>query len=126
MAKSVTWEGPATADFFREFLEQIAEEADRNILFVLDNCRIHSTRIIQEWMAANQSTIEFYFQPTYLPPVNPVELLGALAKRRVRRQLSQAQAQLRANLEAACQSWPRAPEQVQAFLREANCKSILA
>ncbi len=119
-------EGPATAEVFREFLEKIAEEAGRKILFVVANCRIHRARIIQEWLAANQAAIDLYVQPAYSPPVNPVERLGSLVQRRVSRELSKTAAQLWANLEAACQSLPGAPEQVQAFFREADRKYILA
>ncbi len=119
-------EGPVTADVFREFPEQIAEEVDRKIPVVVDNCRMHRARIIQEGLAANQAAAELYVQPAYSPQVNPVERLGALVKRRVRRELSQTAAQLRDNLEAACQSSQKAPEQVRAFLQEADCKCILA
>ncbi len=105
-------EGPVTAEVFREFLEQIAEEADRKILFVADNCRMHRARIIPEWLATNQAARELCWQPTYSPRVNPVERLEALV-------------QLRANLEAACHSWQGVPEQVPAFWREAGYQHIL-
>ncbi len=119
-------EGPVTAEVLREFLEQLVEETDRKILLVVDNWSIHRARTIQEWLAANQATAELYVQPTYSPQVNPVELLGTLVQRRVSRELGKTEAQLRDNLEAAFQSLPGAPEQVRAFFREANCKSILA
>ncbi len=118
--------GPVTAEVFRELLERIAEQADRKILLVVGNCRIHRARIIQEWLEANQAAAELCLQPAYSPQVNPVERLGALVQRRVSRQLSQTEAQLHDNLEAACQSLQKAPEQVRAFFREADCQSILA
>ncbi len=119
-------EGPVTAEVFREFLERIAEEADRKILLVVDHCRVHRARTIREWLEANQAAVELYLQPTYSPQVNPAELLGALVQRRVGRELSKTEAQLRDNLEAACQSLQKAPEQVRAFFQEADCKYILA
>ncbi len=119
-------EGPVTAEVFREFLKQIAEEAGRKILVVVDNCRIHNARTIQAWLVAKQAAEELCFQPTYSPQVNRVELLWALVKRRVSRQLSKTEAQIRDNLEAAFQSLQGALEQVQAFFREADCKYILA
>ncbi len=119
-------EGPAAAEVFRKLLEQIAAEADWKILFVVDNCRIHRAQIVQERLAANQAAIELCLQPAYSPPVNPVERLGALVQRRASLQLSKTEAQLRANLEAACQSWQGIPEQGQAFWREADCQHILA
>ncbi len=119
-------EGPVTAEVFREFLKRIVEAADRKILLVVDNCSIHRARIIQEWLEANQAAVELYFQPTYSPQVSPMELLGALVKRRVSRELSKTEEQLLDNLEAACQSLQKAPEQVRSFFREADCKYILA
>ncbi len=119
-------EGPVPAEVFREFPERIAETADRKIPFVVDNCRRHRARTIREWLEANQAAVELRFQPTYSPQVNPAELLGALVQRRVRRELSKAETQLRDNLEAACQSLQKALEQVRAFFREADCKYILA
>ncbi len=94
-------EGPAAAEVFREFLKRIAEEADRRILLVVDNCSIHRARKVREWLKANQAAVELYFQPTYSPQVNPVELLWTLIKRRVSRELSKTKEQLRDNLEAA-------------------------
>ena len=119
-------EGPVTAEVFREFLQQIAEEADRKILIVADNCRIHRARTIQEWLTEKHAAAELCFQPTYSPQVSPVELRWALLKRRVSRELSKTKAQLRDNLESAFQSWQKASEQVRAFFREADCKYILA
>ncbi len=119
-------EGPVTAEVFREFPERIAEAADRRILLVVDHCRMHRARTIREWLEANQTAVELYFQPTYSPQVNPAELLWALVQRRVSRELSKTKEQLRDNLEAAFQSLQKAPEQVRAFLREADCKYILA
>ena len=97
-------EGPVTAEVFREFLQQIAEEADWKILVVGDNCRIHRAGITQKWLAENQAAVELYFQPTYSSQVNPVELLGALVQRQASRELSKIKAQLRDNLEAVFQS----------------------
>ncbi len=119
-------EGPATAEVFREFPQQIAEGTDRKMPLAADNCSVHRAKTIQEWLAANQAAVESYFQPTYLPPVNPVERLWALVQRWVSRELSKTKAQPRANLEAACQSLRGVPAQVQAFVLEADCKYILA
>ncbi len=68
-------EGPVTAEVFREFLEQIAKEADRKVLLVVNNRRIHCAQIVREWLAASEAAIELYFQPTYSSQINPVELL---------------------------------------------------
>ncbi len=119
-------EGPVTAEVFREFLKQIAEEADRKIPLMVDDCRIHRARTIREWLEANQAAVDLHFQPTYSPQVNLVELLGALVQRRVSRELGKTKEQLRDNLEAAFQSLQKTPEQVRAFFREADCQYILA
>ena len=56
-------EGPVPAEVFREFLERIAEGADRKIRLGVDNCRMHRARISQERLEANQAAVELCFQP---------------------------------------------------------------
>lgn len=99
---------------------------NNKIVIVVDNCSIHTAKKTKEWVADHWDECELFYQPTYAPEVNPVELVWALIKGKVSQQVSQTKAQLHANLEAALQSLKESPEQVQAFFREKDCKYILA
>ncbi len=119
-------EGRATVRTFRRFLEKLVREIPTQVLLIADRCSLHTAAEIREWVAEHGAEIKLHHQLTYLPEVNPVELLWALVKRRVSRLVSKTKAQLLVNLEAALQSLQESPERVPSFLREADCKYILA
>ena len=121
----VVREGTTTSQTFIEFLEKIQQETDRKILLVVDSASIHKAGIVQEWAEENQARCEIYYQPTYSPEVNPVELLWALIKRTVSQQVSRTKAQLRANLEAALKELQETPDKVRTFFKEKDCAYIL-
>ena len=119
-------EGRGTAERFCQFLEKTVRESGKKILIVVDNCSIRKANKTKEWIAENADECEIFYQPTYSPEVNPVELAWALIKRQVSQQVSKTKAQMRANLKTAFHSLKESPEQVRAFFREADCKYILA
>ena len=119
-------EGRETADRFCEFLEKMVRESDKKILVVVDNCSIHTAKKTKHWIAENADKCEIFYQPTYAPEVNPVELTWALVKRQVSQQVSKTKAQIRANLKTEFHSLKESLEEVRAFFREKDCKYILA
>ena len=119
-------EGRGTAERFCQFLENTLRYSGKKIVILVDNCSIHTANKTKEWVAEHADECELFYQPTYAPEVNPVELVWALIKGKVSQQVSQTKAQMRANLKAALQSLKESPEQVQAFFREKDCKYILA
>ena len=119
-------EGRGTAERFCQFLEKTVRESGKKILVVVDNCSIHIAKKTKQWIAENADKCEIFYQPTYSPEVNPVELTWALIKREVSQQVSKTKAQMRVNLKTAFDSLKESPEKVQAFFREKDCKYILA
>ena len=71
-------EGLGTAERSRQFLENTVREIDRKMLIVVDNCSIHKVNRSKEWIAGQADDGELFYQPTYAPEVNPVELVWAL------------------------------------------------
>ena len=118
-------EGRGTAERFCQFLEKTVRENGRKMLIIVDNCSIHKANKTMDWIAEHADDCELFYQPTYAPEVNPVELVWALIKGKVSQQLSQTKAQLRDNLNAALESLKESREAVQAFFHEKDCKYIL-
>ncbi len=109
---------------FEDHLQLAMGEAGRASRLGLLSESLESAAGIKPKPEANQAAAGLYFQPTYSPPANPVELLWSLVQRRVSREMSKTKAQLRANLEAACQFLLGSSEQAQAFFQESDCKYI--
>ncbi|HHI82393.1 MAG TPA: IS630 family transposase [Rhizobiales bacterium] len=70
------YEGTMTAQVLIKFLQQLIKGADGKIFLILDNLRVHHSRLVGEWLAQNQEKIEVFFLPAYSPELNPDEYLN--------------------------------------------------
>ncbi len=43
---------------------------------ILDNLRVHHSKIVKEWLVAHRDEIEVFHLPSYSPELNPDELLN--------------------------------------------------
>jgi transposase len=61
---------------FLLFLKQLAADAPRKILLVVDRLQAHKTPEVQAWLEGNKDRIEVFYLPAYSPELNPVEYLN--------------------------------------------------
>ena len=65
------YEGTMNADRFITFLKQLIKGKKQKIYLILDNLRVHHSKIVKEWVAENKEGIELFFLPSYSPEKNP-------------------------------------------------------
>ena len=67
----------ANAETFLDFLRRLKEKyADRFLVLVLDNARIHHAKMVQAFLDGEEGTaFHFIFLPPYSPQLNPIERL---------------------------------------------------
>ncbi len=113
---------------FIEFLQTIQAEQGQPIYVVADNCSIHTARAVKEFVAQSKGDeqVKLFFLPVYSPHLNPVELLWAWVKRRVGQQVFKTQSELKDLLTEAIDQLRKAPQVVQKFFDQEDCKYILA
>jgi transposase len=58
------------------FMQQLIKSADRKIYLILDNLRVHHSKIVKEWVEKNKKNIALFFIPSYSPERNPDEYLN--------------------------------------------------
>ncbi len=58
------------------FMEQLTKNKSNKIYLILDNLRVHHSKIVKEWVEENKNKIELYFLPSYSPEKNPDEYLN--------------------------------------------------
>ena len=63
------------ADMFIKFLNQLIKGKKRKIYLILDNLRVHHSKIVKQWVEENKECIELFFLPSYSPERNPDEYL---------------------------------------------------
>jgi transposase len=76
-------DGAVNAARFIEFLDALVRDADRKVFLVLDNLKVHHSRLVKEWLGKHTEEIELFFLPAYSPDLNPDEHLNADVKQGV-------------------------------------------
>jgi len=75
--------GALNAKILIHFLERLTRQQKKKIFLILDNLRVHHSKLLREWLEANAKKIEVSYLPSYSPELNPDELLNADLKHRV-------------------------------------------
>ena len=76
-------DGAVNAARFIEFLDALVRDADRKVFLVLDNLKVHHSRLVKEWLGEHAEQIELFFLSAYSPDLNPDEHLNADVKQGV-------------------------------------------
>lgn len=64
------------ADRFIEFMEQLIKSSTQKVYFIVDNLRVHHSKIVKAWVEENKDKIALLFIPSYSPERNPDEYLN--------------------------------------------------
>ena len=64
------------ADTFIKFMKRLIKDADRKILLILDNLRVHHSYKARDWLQEHTNQIEVFYLPSYSPELNPDEYLN--------------------------------------------------
>lgn len=59
-----------------KFLKRLTKDSGKKVFLILDNLRVHHSKIVREWLEKNREQIELFFLPSYSPELNPDEYLN--------------------------------------------------
>ena len=59
-----------------DFMKRLVKDAERKVFFIVDNLRVHHSKIVKAWLSEHQDQIEVYYLPSYAPEKNPDEYLN--------------------------------------------------
>jgi len=59
-----------------KFMEQLIKNKSKKTYLILDNLRVHHSKMVKEWVEENKDKIELHFLPSYSPEKNPDEYLN--------------------------------------------------
>ena len=77
------YEENMTQQRFIDFMERLVKEADRKVLFIVDNLKVHHGKIVAEWLSEHKDEIELFFTSPYSPEINPDEYLNHTLKQNI-------------------------------------------
>lgn len=64
------------ADRFIEFMQQLIKPSTQKVYFIVDNLKVHHSKIVKTWVEENKDSIALFFIPSYSPEKNPDEYLN--------------------------------------------------
>lgn len=64
------------SQMFIKFMEQLIKNKEMKVFLILDNLRVHHSKIVKQWEEENKENIELFFLPSYSPEKNPDEYLN--------------------------------------------------
>ena len=70
------FDGGMNAAILIEFMRRLIKDAQRKVILILDNLRVHHARKVKEWLADKADQIEVFYLPAYSPELNPDEYLN--------------------------------------------------
>jgi transposase len=107
------------ADKFIVFLQALIKDAGRKVFLILDNLRVHHSKLVKAWVAQNSEHIELFYLPSYSPQLNPEERLNADLKQEMGKRVpARTKAKLRAAASAHMTMLEQAPERVMAYFQD--------
>jgi transposase len=121
--KFMIYSGTMNADRLIEFMEQLLKECDRKIYLILDNLRVHHSKLVKKWEEENNEKIALYYLPSYSPEKNPDEYLNCDLKYGMsERPAPRNQNQLKENVENHMNMLQKNSERVKKYFRHKDIK----
>jgi len=106
------------AETFIDFLKRLIKGRKRKIFLIVDNLRVHHSRIVKQWLEANKHRIEVFYLPSYSPELNPDEYLNQTLKSEViRGGIAKNKSQLQASVNVAMFMLSIRPHKIKACFR---------
>lgn len=110
--------GSVNGDVFKTFLKRLMHDAGEKIYLIVDNCRLHKSKVVNEYVASLNGRLKLFFLPAYAPELNPDEQVWSGMKVKLSRMPpAKSKSQLAGRASSYLQSLQKKPAIIQAFFR---------
>jgi transposase len=65
-----------TAQTMIRFMRRLVKDVGRKVFLIVDNLRVHHSKLVREWLEEHRKQIEVFYLPAYSPELNPDEYLN--------------------------------------------------
>ena len=111
------------ASKFIEFFEALITDTGKKVFLILDNLRLHHSRLVKAWVAEHSEKIELFYLPSYSPQLNPEERLNAdLKQERGKRVPVRTKVKLRATASEHMAMLEQNPERVIGYFQDSRVR----
>ena len=114
----MVYENSMNSDTLIKFLKRLIKDTDRKVFLILDNLRVHHSKVVREWLESHQGEIELFFLPSYSPELNPDEYLNCDLKTGVHSGIpARTSSQLKAKAISHLRKLQKLPARVEKYFR---------
>jgi transposase len=111
------------ADVFIGFLKRLIKDANRKVILILDNLRVHHAKVVKAWLLGKEHEIELRYLPSYSPELNPDEYLNCDLKAGVHsKPPSRSQAELKAKVLSHMRMLQKKPGRVKKYFKHSKIR----
>lgn len=76
MVEFMIYSGTMNSERLITFLEQLIKGKEQKTYLILDNLRVHHSKLVKQWLENKTNQIEIFYLPAYSPEKNPDEYLN--------------------------------------------------
>lgn len=106
-----------------EFLAALIKDAGKKVFLILDNLRVHHSKLVKAWVAERQDQIELFYLPSYSPQLNPEERLNADLKQEMGKRVPvRTKAKLREAANDHMAMLEQTPERVMSYFQDRHVR----
>lgn len=117
--------GAMNSQLLIRFFKRLIKATDHKVFLILDNLRVHHSKLVKQWAADHKDDIELFYLPSYSPERNPDDYLNGDLKRSVHGQMpARTEKQMRRKTKARLRSIQRRPEHVCSYFRNEFIKNL--
>ncbi len=112
------YSGSMNSDRLIEFIEQLIKASSTKVFLILDNLRVHHSKLVKEWLEVEKNHIEVFYLPAYSPDRNPDEYLNCDLKQGMSAKPSpKSQEKLRDNVQDHMEMLKQSPCRVMKYFK---------
>ena len=99
------------------------KDAGKKVFLILDNLRVHHSKVVKAWVAERIDQIELFYLPSYSPQLNPEERLNADLKQEMGKRVPvRTKAKLREAANEHMAMLDKSPERVMAYFQDSSVR----
>jgi len=113
------------AQLMLDFMKRLVKDAGRKVFLILDNLKVHHSKIVKNWLSEHQEEIAVFYLPSYSPEKNPDEYLNNDLKSSVHSGLApRSKDDLKTKTRSFMRRLQRRPNHVSAYFRHPHLAYI--
>ena len=106
-----------------EFLQALIKDAGKKVFLILDNLRVHHSKLVKAWVDEREDKIELFYLPSYSPELNPKERLNAGLKQEMGKRVPvRTKAKLRDAANEHMMKLEQNPERVMSYFQDSRVR----